>query len=116
MCRWAPLVHAISRSRTSLLPVLDDAGCLLGEIDITKLRHIVFRTELYHHFKVRQLMSQPPCTLGVNDPMEDVMRCFDSTDAGMLPVVDTNNHLIGYINRTHMYAVYRKMVADMSAD
>lgn len=110
------LVHAISRSRTSLLPVLDDAGRLLGEIDITKLRHIVFRTELYHHFKVRQLMSQPPCALGVNDPMEDVMRCFDSTDASMLPVVDTNGRLIGYINRTHMYAVYRKMVADMSAD
>lgn len=49
----ASLVHAISKSHNNVLPVLDDAGNLLGEIDITKLRHIVFRTELYHHFKVQ---------------------------------------------------------------
>lgn len=53
------IVHKISRSRNSFLPVLDAAGGLLGEIDITKIRHVVFRTELYHHFKARQLMTQP---------------------------------------------------------
>ncbi len=110
------LVHAISKSHSNTLPVLDDAGNLLGEIDITKLRHIMFRTELYHHFKVRQLMSQPSSTLTRNDPMEDVMKRFDSTDAAMLPVLDNDNHLIGYISRTHMYAMYRKMVADLSED
>ncbi|MCD8296246.1 MAG: chloride channel protein [Prevotella sp.] len=110
------LVHAISKSHNNTLPVLDNAGNLLGEIDITKIRHIVFRTELYHHFTVRQLMSQPPATLGVNDPMEDVMRQFDNTDAAMLPVLDNESHLLGYISRTHMYAMYRKMVADMSEE
>lgn len=70
----ASLVHAISKSHNNVLPVLDDAGNLLGEIDITKLRHIVFRTELYHHFKVKQLMSQPEATLSVNDTMEIVMK------------------------------------------
>ncbi|MDO4160377.1 MAG: chloride channel protein [Prevotellaceae bacterium] len=112
----ASLVHAISKSHTDLLPVLDDAGNLLGEIDITKIRHIVFRTELYHHFTVNQLMSQPESTLSVNDPMEEVMKRFDSTDATMLPVLDTEGHLLGYISRTHMYAMYRQMVADMSED
>ncbi len=110
------LVHAISKSHNNTLPVLDNAGNLLGEIDITKIRHIVFRTELYNHFTVRQLMSQPPATLGVNDPMEDVMKQFDKTDAAMLPVLDNENHLLGYISRTHMYAMYRKMVADMSEE
>ena len=110
------LVHAISRSHTNVLPVLDNGGMLLGEIDLSKLRHIVFRTELYHHFKVRQLMSQPPCTLGVNDPMEDVMKMFDKTNAEMLPVVDMEGKLVGYLTRTHVYGVYRKMVADMSEE
>ena len=112
----ASLVHAISNSHNNVLPVLDDAGNLLGEIDITKLRHIVFRTELYHHFKVKQLMSQPEATLSVNDTMEIVMKKFDQTDSAMLPVLDNENHLLGYISRTHMYTMYRKMVADLSED
>ena len=112
----ASLVHAISKSHNKVLPVLDVAGNLLGEIDITKLRHIVFRTELYHHFKVKQLMSQPEATLSVNDTMEIVMKKFDQTDSAMLPVLDNENHLLGYISRTHMYTMYRKMVADLSED
>ena len=108
------LVHVISMSNTSYLPVLDDAGTLLGEVDLNRIRNVMFRTELYHHFTVAQLMTPPASTLGVDDPMEDVMGKFEATGAFSLPVVDTDNHLIGYISRTHMYAMYRKMVADMS--
>lgn len=110
------LVHAISRSHTNILPVLDEGGKFLGEIDMSKLRHILFRTELYHHFKVKQLMSQPQCILCVNDTMEEVMKQFDKTDAGMLPVLETDGTLRGYVSRTHLYSTYRKMVADMSAE
>ena len=108
------LVNVISMSTTSFLPVLDQAGTLLGEVDLTKIRNVMFRTELYHHFTVEQLMTPPAGMLGVDDPMEDVMKTFDTTDAAVLPVLDTDHRLIGYISRTRMYAVYRKMVADMS--
>lgn len=110
------LVHSLSKSGNSLLPVLDGAGNLLGEIDINKLRHIVFRTELYHHFRVSQLMTDPPARLRMGDPMEDVMKAFDKHHAHQLPVMDDYNHLIGYVSRSHVYAQYRKMVADMSTD
>lgn len=108
------LVHAISRSNTSFIPVLDQAGALVGEVDVTKIRHIMFRTELYQKFNVSQVMTQPPATLGCNDPMEEVMAKFDKTDAGSLPVVDIDGKLIGFISRTRLYALYRKMVADFS--
>ena len=81
-----------------------------------RLRHILFRTELYHRFSVRQLMSEPPALLGVNDPMEDVMKAFDSTNAQQLPVVTTDKELIGYVSRAHVYSLYRKIVADLSTD
>jgi CIC family chloride channel protein len=110
------LTHAISRSNTSILPVLTEGGNLLGEINVDKIRHLIFRTELYNHFKVAQLMTPPPDTLGANDPMESVMSQFDHTGATMLPVVDIDNRLIGYISRTRMYSQYRQMVADMSED
>ena len=110
------IVHKISRSRNSFLPVLDAAGGLLGEIDITKIRHVVFRTELYHHFKARQLMTQPQAILNDDDPMTEVMKKFDNTRADWLPVLDHEQHLKGYISRQRMYGMYRKMVADMSED
>jgi len=95
---------------------LDDAGRLLGEIDITKIRQVVFRIELYHRFKVRQLMTPPPATVGDNDPMEEVVKKFDSTNANMLPVLANDGILEGYITRERVYSMYRKMVADMSED
>ena len=110
------IVHKISRSRTSFLPVVDPAGSLIGEIDITKIRHVVFRIEIYHHFKARQLMTQPSAVLNDDAPMTDVMKVFDLTHADWLPVLDHDRHLKGYISRQRMYGMYRKMVADMSQD
>lgn len=110
------IIHKISRSRHDLLPVLDTAGNLLGEINISNLRHIVFRTELYHHFKAHQLMMPPPATLRDDSTMAMVMKMFDRTHADGLPVLDSDNRLKGYIYRQRIYGMYRKMVADMSQD
>ena len=110
------LVHAMSRSKSNTLPVVDDAGNLLGEINMDKIRHIIFRTELYSHFSVAQLMTQPPAILGLHDEMESVMKRFDDTDASMLPVLDEDNHLVGYVSRTHLYKQYRQLIADFSSE
>ena len=110
------MVHQISRSHSDVLPVTDAAGTLLGEINIMKIRHVVFRTELYHHFMASQLMSEPAATLGDETPMNEVMRTFERTQADWLPVLDKNLHLKGYISRKRMYEMYRKMVHDMSQD
>ena len=110
------IVHKISRSSGAVIPVLDAAGNLLGELDITKIRHVVFRTELYHHFTAQQLMQQPPAVLTDRLPMTAVMNTFDDTHADHLPVLDADNHLKGYVSREHVYTQYRRMVADMSED
>ena len=110
------IVHKISRSHSTVLPVLDAAGKLLGEIDIMKIRNVVFRIELYHHFKAVQLMTEPKARLSDATPMADVMRAFDKTGANWLPVFDVENRLMGYVSRQRIYTMYRKMVADMSED
>ncbi len=89
------LVHVISQSQNNFIPVLDEAGTLLG---------------------VSQVMTQGMETLGMNDPMEEAMRKFEETNADFLPVVDVKNRLVGYIPRTRIYSMYRNMVADMSAE
>ena len=110
------MVHKISRSHTDVLPVTDAAGTLLGEIDIRKIRHVMFRTELYHHFKAHQLMVEPAAVLTDGTPMTAVMKTFERTQADWLPVLDADNHLKGYISRKRMYDMYRKMVHDFSQE
>lgn len=108
------LVYAISKSHTSFIPVLNAAGSILGEIDITKIRHVMFRAELYNKFTVRQLMQPIAAQVAEGDSMEEVMRKFDLKGTRYLPVVNTAGHITGYISRSRAYSMYRKMVADFS--
>lgn len=110
------LVNVLSNSESGYIPVLDNGGRLLGEIDIIKIRSIVFRPELYQKFRASQLMTPPPAILYNNQPMTDVMKKFDATNAEALPVVDINNVLQGYISRTRMLRTYRQLVADFSSE
>jgi len=110
------IVNQVSRSRSRVLPVLDGAGTLLGEVDIMHIRKVLFRIELYHHFTASQLMENPVATLSDTAPMSMVMKTFEKTSAEWLPVIDMDNHLKGYISRQRLYTLYRKMVHDMSED
>lgn len=110
------LVNVISKSHSSFIPVLDSAGCILGEVDITKIRHIMFRSELYTKFCVMQIMTPVPAKVGINDSMEEVMKKFEIKNTNYLPVVDVNNRLMGYISRSRVFSLYRKMVEDLSAE
>ncbi len=110
------MVHKISRSRQSVLPVTDAAGHLLGEIDIVRIRHVMFRTELYHHFRARQLMTEPAAVLTDGTPMTEVMKTFERTQADWLPVLDADRCLRGYISQKRVYGMYRKMVRDFSQE
>lgn len=108
------LVNAISKSHTSFIPVLNAAGSILGEIDITKIRHVMFRAELYNKLTVGQLMQPIAAQVAEGDSMEEVMRKFDLKGTRYLPVVNTAGHITGYISRSRAYSMYRKMVADFS--
>ena len=110
------VVSVLSNSDSAFLPVLDQGGRLLGEIDLTKIRNIVFRPELYQKMRASQVMTPLPAILYRNEPMTEVMRKFDTTNASVLPVVDINNVLQGNITRTRLYRTYRKVVADFSTE
>ncbi|MDR3999788.1 MAG: chloride channel protein [Hallella sp.] len=110
------VVSVLSNSDSAFLPVLDQGGRLLGEIDLTKIRNIVFRPELYQKMRASQVMTPLPAILYRNEPMTEVMLKFDTTHASVLPEVDINNVLQGYITRTRLYRTYRKVVADFSTE
>ena len=110
------IVPSISQTKKSYIPVLDESEHLLGEINIVRLRTVLFRTELYELFTASQLMTPPIATLKHDLPVNKVMETFERTDAHQLPVVDDEGVLKGYINRTRLYMNYRQMVADYSTE
>lgn len=110
------LVHTISESHTTFLPVLAEDGTLLGEVIIDNIRHVMFRTELYQRFTVAQVMTAVPAVVRMNDPMIDTMHLFETTDRRYLPVINQQEELVGYLSRTRTYSMYRKLVQDYSAE
>ena len=108
------IVRQISSSERDIFPVVDEAGKLLAVLVLDRVRHVMFRTELYHRLHVRDLMSRYAARLKVGDPMEVVVSTFDRTQAWTLPVVDEQGIFIGFIRRSHVFAMYRQMMADLS--
>ena len=108
------IARQLAASRRDVFPVVDTQQCLLGILYLDGVRHVLFRTELYHRLHVSDLMVEAPARLKVGDPMEIVMNTFDRTKAWTLPVVDDDGLFIGFIRRSHVFATYRQMMADMS--
>ncbi|MCR5819560.1 MAG: chloride channel protein [Bacteroidaceae bacterium] len=108
------IVRQISGSNRDVFPVVDDAGKLLAVLILDRVRHVMFRTELYHRLHVSDLMSQCAARLTTRDPMDVVMNTFERTKAWTLPVVNSEGMFVGFIRRSHVFALYRQMMADMS--
>ena len=110
------IVRQLSSSERDIFPVVDDAGKLLAVLVLDRVRHVMFRTELYHRLHVSDLMSPCAGRLNVGDPMEVVVSTFDKTKAWTLPVVDDEGVFVGFIRRSHVFAAYRAMMQDLSEE
>lgn len=108
------LIGVISQSRRNIFPVVGDNGELLGIVFMDNIRNIMFRQELYHHFKVSRLMVTPPARLYDTDSMEQVMEKFDETDAWNLPVVNDENKYLGFVSKSNIFNSYREMLVNFS--
>ena len=110
------LVKSISGSRRDVFPVVDRQHRLVGIVYLDNVRPVMFRQELYHRFQIGQLMSEPVARLNINDSMDVVLLTFDKTGAWILPVVDMDGIFMGFVRKSHVLTLYRKMVADLSND
>jgi CIC family chloride channel protein len=107
------LVNTISKSSRNIFPVVDANDRLLGIITLDEVRNIMFRSDLYQRFRMRELMISPPALLSVEDSMDAVMKTFEKTGAWNLPVVD-NGKYIGFVSKAAIFNVYRRMLVNFS--
>jgi CIC family chloride channel protein len=107
------LVNVISSSNRNLFPVVDSNDKLLGIITLDEVRNIMFRSDLYKRFRLRELMISPPALLSIGDSMDVVMKTFEKTGAWNLPVVD-NGKYVGFVSKAAIFNVYRRMLVHFS--
>lgn len=110
------LVRAISKSSRNLFPVVDVREELLGVVVLDDIRNIMFRQELYHRYRVENLMTVSQSRIYTNDSMEAVMRKFDETGAWNLAVVDEHNKYKGFVSKSKMLNTYRQVLVDFSEE
>lgn len=103
------VVDIIATSNRNLFPVTDEDGMLVGIVLLDDIRNIMFRPDLYKKMHVTRFMSMPPARIDIKQPMEEVMRMFDKTNAWNLPVVD-NGRYIGFVSKSKIFNSYRRVL------
>lgn len=107
------MIPIIERSVHSLFPVLDEAGVLLGVVDLQEIREIMFDRALYDEIKVHEFMTLPQGVLDSQTKMEKVMSEFERTEAWYLPV-QTKGVFVGFVSRTRLFNTYRRWLQESS--
>jgi CBS-domain-containing membrane protein len=127
------MAAVLRRYRVSALPVVDDAGRVIGvvsEADLLAKEALAdpgVMTEVLHHKDVRKaegltagdLMTRPAVTAAPEDPVEQATRMMHFMRVKRLPVVNSGGQLVGIISRSDVLAVFdrpdediRKEIAD----
>lgn len=112
----AQMVQIISSDKANNFAVLDKAGLLVGLISLPSLRHIIYRTELYRRYQVKDLMLPLETILHTDDTMQRVMQTFENCTLPTLPVIDTERNFVGFVSKTRLYALYRQVLKDFSEE
>lgn len=110
------VVIKISTSTYNVFPVVNPNQQLIGVLYIDDIRHIMFRTELHQQFRVAELMKDYDARLDINDSMDIIVQVFARTQCWTLPVVDKQGHFLGFIRKSKVFTVYRRMMSDYSND
>lgn len=110
------VANLVATSKGYIFPVVNKQLQLIGVLRMDDIRHLVFRPELFTRFRVSQLMIESPAILKVDDSMDSVIHTFDRTNVWNLPVADQDGTFVGFIRKSTILSVYRRILHDFSQD
>ncbi len=107
------IVNIISNARRNIFPVLDNYGKLLGVVQLDDLRHDMFNRDKWHT-PIIHYMIQPPDKILEHEMIQSIMPRFEQSNTWMLPVVDKQNHYLGFISKSRILNAYREALVNVS--
>jgi CBS domain-containing protein len=111
------IVDLMLRHRVSALPVVDDAGNLLGMVSeadlITKPAH---GGGLRRGHTAGEIMSTPAESAHLDDTVRDLARQMIDDRRKHLPVIDGSRRLVGVVSRRDLLQMFDRPDAELAAD
>jgi CIC family chloride channel protein len=109
------LVKAISESNRNVFAVVDDAGKFVGEINLSDIRKVIFKPELYDKVNITKFINYPDSCVSKDDTMEEIAQKLHENHIYNIPVIE-NSKFIGCISRANFFAEYRKLLSESAED
>jgi len=124
------MAAVLRRYRVSALPVVDDAGRVIGVVSEADLlaKEVLADpgvvAELLRRQDVRKaegltagdLMTRPAVTAAPGDPVEQAARMMHFMRVKRLPVVNSGGQLVGIVSRSDVLAVFDRPDEDIRKD
>ncbi len=108
---------AFYKQEADIFPVLDSENKLLGVVDLSNFKKLLFSPGYYPSNSVEDVMAQPKVTIDVTDSMESLLKKFDETNA-LTAVVLKQGVFEGFVSKSAIYTDYRRRLireAEISA-
>lgn len=109
------LVKVIKKAHRNNFPVINKDNDLLGVIALDRIREIMFDKTKYETTQVKNLMITLPTVIQLNDSVEGIANKFIKTGVWNLAVVNKGKY-IGFVSKSKLFSVYRKMLVDISSE
>ena len=103
------LVDLVRKSRRNIFPVLREDNSLCGIVTLDDIREIMFETHKHKDVRVEDIMSLPPDTISLDEPMRKIMQRFESTQLWNLPVQHKGKY-VGFVSKSRIFNTYRELL------
>lgn len=107
------VVAIISSAHRNIFPVIDNFGHLLGVVQLDDLREDMFKREKWGR-SITHYMIQPPYKILQHEMVQSILPRFEENRTWMLPVVDRDNHYLGFISKSRILNAYREALVKIS--
>ena len=108
------LIELIRVGKRNMIAVVNDTGMLEGVISLDDIRPVMFNEQLYETLSVRKVMTSHPSFIHIDDDMRFIIKKFDETANWNLPVLDDNEHFVGFISKSGILNRYRQLLKEYS--
>ena len=96
--------------------VIDDQEKLLGMLDLTALRGVIFDESLRRVTPVDTVMDDSVPAIPENQDLLGAMEVFEESGAWVLPVIDADGHFLGTLSKSTLFDRYRTELIVQTAD